>query len=186
MKKNKKIPFDKREYKTPYGYTFNLASTIWHLNKDVKVSVRWSSKLHKEVQNSFLHVLAFYAENYSAGYAQKINAYFRRLVYRMEIKEISCEALISYRAMLSEENEDLIGSLRKFFNTWHEMGYHGVSKDVTKLLNGWTLKGTVRGRPIAILDPKTGPLSDIEMAALIDKLLLKYAKGKISLADYAL
>jgi len=186
MKKNKDLAFRPKEFQSKNGYVFTLKDYIWKLNKDVEVSVAWSSILNPEVSESYLKVLAYYAENFSADHTKNMNIQFKRYINHTGSSEILRDPLISYRSSLEKNQEHYLGSLRGFIRKWHELGHPGVSENIIQLLKGWVLKGNEKGRAVALLDPNTGPLTDVEMSALIDNLLCKYVNGEISLADYAL
>ncbi|AOM42445.1 hypothetical protein [Xenorhabdus hominickii] len=65
-------------------------------------------------------------------------------------------------------------------------GYPGISKEVLDFLDGLRLRGLEKGKAIKSLDPEEGPLTEIEMSALIDAMMQAYVFGKINLSDYAL
>lgn len=186
MEKNKKLSFTPKEYQSQDGYDFRLKDPIWELNKDIGFNLTWASTLNLEVYEAYLSVLAYYAENYSADHTKNMSALFKRYIKQTGAVEILTDSLISYRSTLSKDQEHYLGSLRGFFRKWHELGYIGISKDVIELLKEWRLRGNEKGRAIALLDSKSGPLTDVEMSELLDGLLDKYINGALSLYDYAL
>lgn len=168
------------------SYEFCLDDPMWKLNKDIKVSVAWASALTPDIQDSFLNVLAYYAQNFSADHTYNINQRMKEYIKRTGDQAFLVDSMISYRSSLNKEQEHHLGVLKGFICKWHDLGYSGVGKKVIALLEGWRLKGNEKGRAVSLLDPETGPLTDIEMQALLDGLLSQYMSGKLSLNDYTL
>ena len=186
MKKNKRLVFRPKEYQSKDGYNFYLEDSAWRLNKDIELNLTWTSTLNLETYGAYLSVLAYYAENHSADHTKNMNVLFKRYIEQTDSRGILSDSLISYRSTLSKEQEHYLGALKGFLRKWHELGYPGISDEVIKLLKGWRLKGNEKGRAIALLDPNSGPFTDIEMSALLDGLLDKYMDAGLCLSDYAL
>lgn len=183
---NKRLAFRPKKYQSKDGYGFHLEDPLWRLNKDIELNLAWVSTLTPEVNESYLSVLAYYAENLSADHTKNMNILFKRYIEQMGAREILSDSLISYRSTLSKDKEHYLGAFRGFLRKWHELGYPGISDEVLELLKGWRLKGNEKGRAVALLDAKSGPLTDVEMSALLDGFLDKYMNGKLCLTDYAL
>lgn len=101
-------------------------------------------------------------------------------------KEISSQALISYRSTLNREHEWYLGSLRGFLKSWMKLGYAGINDDVKGLLDNWRLKGNIKGRAVQTLCPTEGPLSDFEFEALHQKLTEGFEANAINTEDFIL
>jgi len=168
------------------GREFSLHSPYWQLNKDVKMAVAWSKKLQLDVSESYLEVLAYYAENYSADHAYNMNGRSCSYFDATGDTGFNVDSLISYRASLDKTTEHHLGALRGFIRKWYELGYPGVGDEIVDLLRDWRLRGNEKGRAVSLMDEDVGPLTDIEMAAFLDGMLAGYMRGDISLSDYAL
>lgn len=168
------------------GYDFSLNDRYWELNKDVTVGVDWSAKLAPVVHRSYLEVLAFYAEDYSADHTYNMNSRAKAFFKFAGDGQINVNSLISYRSTLDKSTEHYLGAFRGLIRKWYELGYPGVSEDVIDLLAGWRLKGNEKGRAVQMFDPIKGPLTDIEMQALTERLLQGYVQGDLKLYSYAL
>jgi len=186
MEKNKRLAFRSKEYQSKDGYDFRLEDPVWRLNKDIQLNLAWASTLTPEVNESYLRVLAYYAENFSADHTYNMNNRFKTYIEQTGDNKILVNSIISYRSTLSKGQEHYLGAFRGFLRKWNELGYPGISEEVIELLKGWRLRGNEKGRAIALLDAKSGPLTDVEMSALLDGLLDKYMNGEFSLYDYAL
>ncbi|MCS5515467.1 site-specific integrase [Pseudomonas qingdaonensis] len=92
------------------------------------------------------------------------------------------ESFISYRSQLGEDDW-MLSSIRSMLNKWSSLGYPGVPDDTLRLLKKWKIKGNRKGYAVQSMCPESGPLTDIEMDALISKLLEGYANDSVSLRD---
>lgn len=93
--------------------------------------------------------------------------------------------LINYRSMLSPATEWYLATIRGFLRSWHELGYPGISKEVNRLLDGWTLKGNRKGDAVKRMDPQEGPLTDNELTAFNEGAVRAYEKNLITIAELA-
>jgi integrase len=87
---------------------------------------------------------------------------------------------------LEKQREWRLGTLSGFLQRWHQLGYEGVAKDVIDLLRGWRIRGNAKGVAVQTLCPQKGPLSELEYAALRQRLVDAFEVGKLSLADLVL
>lgn len=169
------------------GYSFMLHETMWRLDKNNNVSVgTLHDLLETEVLSGFLHTLSFYARNWSAGYTKRIFWCFLEMIRTTKATFIDDIMLINYRSSLSAAHEHELAIVSTFLRQWHRLGYPGVSKDVVRLLNGWTLKGGRKGDVVKRMDPKEGPLTDNELLAFNDGAVRAYERNLISLTDLAI
>ncbi|QSB39181.1 hypothetical protein JTY93_23870 [Pseudomonas hygromyciniae] len=81
----------------------------------------------------------------------------------------------------------LIGSsaLACIHRTWVSLGYPGASADTLKMMEGWRIKGNEKGYAVQSMCPENGPLTDIEMEAIVSGVLDCYAIGKLDLDKLA-
>jgi len=174
------------------GFDFDASSRIWKISRDNKIYLSWIDKfLSDGIRENFLNVLKHYVQKYSPGHASNLSDRFRelsRITHNINgvIDYISSNDLINYRATLDREHEWYLGSLRGFLKTWIDLGYSGIDKEVSNLLDGWRIKGNIKGRAVQCLSPTDGPLSDIEFSALHQTLTDAFEEGKIELESLCL
>lgn len=169
------------------GYSFFLNDEKWSLDKNNSVNVEQVAGLLIEpAKTGFLKALAFYASNLSAAHTQNIATYMAHMLTLTKAVEISDIVLINYRAMLNPNAEYYLGTIRGFLRRWYGLGYPGVSKDVIRLLDGWTLKGNRKGDAVKRLDPEEGPLTDLELQAFNEGVVQAFERNLISLPELAM
>lgn len=174
-------------YQSKSGHWFDESEKRWRLDKNIIVNVGLVCDLLDEVpKRGFIKTLSHYARSMSAHHAMNMNSRLRALLRETNARKIEVSMLINYRAGLLRDTEHHLGSLRGFLLKWHELGYPGVDEDVVDLLNGWTLKGNIKGDAVKRLDPNEGPLSDNELLAFNEGVVRSYEQKKISLGEMAL
>lgn len=174
------------QVKSKAGYLFFPADDYWLLDKNVKIPIgSILGHLEGEAEASCLKVLVTYAATHSSSHVQ--NIFFRFLHYLRSVKSknITPNNLINYRSTLENGSEWYLGTIRGFLRKWHELGYAGISDEVVELLDGWTIKGNVKGDVIKRLDPVKGPLSDMELQGFNEGAVQAFECGNISLTDMA-
>lgn len=170
------------------GYEVEFNKPSWKLSKDVSVPVSNAAEfLDDRMYDAYREVLAFYAKGNSPHYVECLN---RQCVYYLRAvggqQQFSVESLISYRALLGKKGEPGLAVLRAFIRKWAALGYDGIPADAVRLLDKWTLSGGERGNPIRSMCPERGPLTDIEMDALITATLEAYEDKYLSLFEISL
>lgn len=168
------------------GRAFNINDDSWKLNKNVVVVVKWISKLKPIVASSLKIVLARFAEEYAAETVRGLNDQARQYFNLTGDCEFLVDSLISYRSSLSRDEEQKLSKIRILVRNWTKWGYPGVSQEAFEFLDSLRLKGLEKGKAIKRLDPEEGPLTEIEMSALIDAMLQAYTSNKITISDYTL
>lgn len=174
------------------GFDFDISSRIWKISRDNTIYLSWIDKfLSEDLRENFINVLKHYVQKYSAGHASNLSDRFRELSRFTHsvcgvIDKISSNNLINYRASLDREHEWYLGSLRGFLKTWIDLGYSSIDSEVPDLLDGWRIKGNIKGRAVQCLSPTDGPLSDIEFSALHQALTDAFEEGKIELESLCL
>ncbi|WP_446496224.1 hypothetical protein [Escherichia coli] len=81
---------------------------------------------------------------------------FQHMLRETDAREITDTVLINYRSMLSPATEWYLATIRGFLRSRHELGYPGISKEVNRLLDGWTLKGNRKGMRLSAWILKRG------------------------------
>lgn len=170
------------------GYEVKLWQPSWALSKDVTVRVdRVAKYLNGEMCASCRHVLAFYAKGNSPHYVEALNEVFvKYLKSTKPLAPFSVESIISYRSFLGKKGEPELATLRTFIRKWHSLGYDGVPIDTIRLLKTWSLSGGPKGRPILSMCPESGPLTDIEMDAVITASMQAFGAGKLSIYEVSM
>lgn len=175
------------------GYVFEPTNRIWKICREYSINLGWIDELlENELIKSFLKVLAHYAQKYSASHTNNQCMRFQHFAKEyaqsngQRLSIVSAEVLISYRSTLDREHEWYLGSLRGFLKCWVELGYIGVHEDVPNLLDGWRLKGNIKGRAVQTLCPIEGPLSDLEFEALHQGLIDAFEINALNIEDFVL
>ncbi|MEJ1355673.1 MAG: site-specific integrase [Candidatus Sedimenticola sp. (ex Thyasira tokunagai)] len=185
MNKLSERAIEKVTYLSRDDREFDIDSDSWRLNKNVRVAVKWMSKLNSDVASSLKKVMARCAEEYAAETAKSLNDEVRRYFNITGDRLFKIESLISYRARLSRDEEQKLAKIRMLIRNWSDWGYPGITQEVIDLLDGWRLKGIEKGKAVKSLDTREGPLTEIEMNGLVDAMLKAYVSAQIDLADYA-
>ncbi|URQ90867.1 site-specific integrase [Pseudoalteromonas sp. SCSIO 43101] len=168
------------------GYSFDINSNKWHLNKDVVIRFQADVlELDPITQNGFRESLARYAEEASASHTLNMYMRFQRMVRDTRCKTIDEYVIRNWRAMLDNEHEWYLGALRGFLISWYDYGYKGISSEVVKVLEGMTLSGNQKGIAIANRCPYTGALTQHEQIAVANELIRMFSEDQISLACYS-
>ncbi len=174
------------------GYPFEPTASHWKLSRDKTISLQWvSGVLSGTLAESLVKVLTHYAIIYSADHTSNLRDRFRTFAFWMHnqkglVDRITSSDLISYRHTLDRKHEWYLGSISGFLKVWAELGLPGVDADVPSLLEGWRLKGNVKGLAVQTKCPDKGALTDLEYEALQERLLEGFERDEIDLADYML
>lgn len=167
------------------GYRVESNDERWKLNKDIVIPISvLADFFSNDMYLSFCSVLAFYAKTGSASHA--LNIYSRSKHYLESSAgqpPFSVESLISYRSTLDAKTEWYLGGLRGFIKKWAELGYAGISDESLVLLSKWTLKGNEKGYAVQSMCPESGPLTDIEMEAVIAAVISAYSLNRLDITD---
>ncbi|MQU21573.1 hypothetical protein GHO35_10475 [Pseudomonas helleri] len=170
------------------GYEVDFNAPSWKLSKDVSVPVSNASKfLNDQMYVSYREVLAFYAKGNSPEYVESLS--YRSVHYFHAMNTLllfSVESLISYRALLGRKGEPGLAVLRTLIRKWASLGYDGIPPETIRLLDKWTLSGGDRGNPVRSMCPDRGPLTDIEMDAVLTGAIDAYEAGQLSLSVMSL
>lgn len=167
------------------GYTFDVRTDHWKLNKDVTVALGRASELPEPVQSGFRATLQRYAEEASAAHVYNMAARFDEFLRDTGSVQLEVAGLLNWRAMLGHSREYHLGALKGFLLAWHDYGFPGVSDDVADLLNGWRIKGNDKGVAVITASPEAGPYTDIEVQGLLDWANSAVSRHEIPFSDYA-
>jgi integrase len=167
------------------GYTFDVRTSHWRLNKDVVISLGMAAELPEPTQTGFREALRRYAEDYSARHAENMASRFNRYLRDTHAQDVSVEGLLNWRVVLGDQNQWHLGALKGFLLAWRRYGFPGVSYEVADLLNGWRLKGNDKGTAVITSDPETGSLTDVEVHGLLDWANAALSRREIAFSNYA-
>lgn len=167
------------------GYEFDASADQWRLNKDVLISLGIVSSLVPEALQGFRSTLKRYAEEMSAMHTYNMAERFKRFMRDTGASQVSVNDLINWRATLGPDEQWQLGGLKGFLLAWHDYGFEGVPEEVPGLLEGWRIQGNEKGAAVAGGCPETGPLTDVEMATLLDWANLAIVRKDIAFGDYA-
>jgi len=178
------VPYERTKFISKDGRVVDINSNHWTLSKDVGLFVdtlpQW---LGIDFRRTFKQVLAIYGETCSA---QHTLGMYRRFKFYFESTQnlplFSPESMISHRSQL-EGREWHLSSMRAFIRTWISQGYLGASVETLKMMEAWRIKGNEKGYAVQSMCPESGPLTDIEMEAIVSRVLDCYATGKLDLTD---
>src|SRR5690606_2484902 len=167
------------------GYTFDPSDEYWQLNKDVTISLVLPRAIDPVSEAGFRATLQRYAEEASARHTRNMQTRFKRYLRDTGASRVTPSELLNWRVSLEAELEWQLGGLKGFLLAWHDYGVNGVSVEVVELLDGWTIRGNERGSAVSNGCPETGPLTDLEMSALLDWANAAVVKGGVLFEDYA-
>jgi integrase len=167
------------------GYNFDPACSYWKLSKDVIIRFGRAADLSEPTLGGFRATLRRYAEEMSPHHTYNMAEKFKRFLRDTGASLVTSAHLLNWRAKLGESDESDLGGLKGFLLAWHDYGFPGVPDEAAKLLEGWRIKGNEKGAAVASGCPDTGPLSDLEVAALLDWANVAVASRRIEFAAYA-
>jgi hypothetical protein len=168
------------------GYSFDVNSDTWILNKDITISFQSDVLgLEEETLSGFRKSLARYAEEVSASHTSNMYLRFQRMIRDTGCKTLTEHVVRNWRAMLDDEHEWYLGSLRGFLISWYDYGYKGLNSQIVKVLEGMRLAGNKKGVAIANRCPYTGALTQNEQIAVANELIRLFANEQISLECYS-
>lgn len=167
------------------GHTFDPDSDTWKLSKDISVAMSvLLDEAGDNLKESIKKVMAYYAQNYSAGQVKSFSVALLHYFRNGSSVEISDVALLNYRGT-SQNSLTNISRLRPFFRRWYKLGCKGVSREVVDMLDSWRIPGGARGEAVKRLDPREGPLSDLELEAFNEGAVAAFERDEIDVEKLA-
>lgn len=169
------------------NYEFDVYQDVWKLNVDYSLNFELlvPLKLAPKFESNFRLMLANYASEFSAGYVQAIYLYMRYL-FAAGVKEVIREEhIINFRATLDKTTEWKLGQIRAFILDWHDREIAGIDKKVVQLLTSIKLKGTEKGKAVALGCPYSGAYSFEEQIAFIGWYVDAFTSELIALGAYS-
>ncbi|MBP8116426.1 MAG: tyrosine-type recombinase/integrase [Nitrospira sp.] len=184
FQKNKWTP---QQRTSTAGYVFNEADDRWVLDKDSKLNVKAVADLIDEnLVPGYIATLSHFATNHSGDHAQSLNYHLKKYLSATGKSSFDSEGLINFRSSLPPHQDYYAAKVRIFLSQWNVLGYHGVSDSLMSLLNGWRIKGNIKGDAVKRRDPSKGPLTDNELAAFNESAARGFEMGQLSIAEIAM
>lgn len=174
--------YERASFLSKDGYEVEVYSSKWRLSKDIRIHFgTLPAWLDGDLKRTFKQVLAIYGETCSAQYTMLLYHRFKSYFEATHsLPLFSPESMISYRSQIADTEWEL-SPMRAFIRTWVSLGYPGASADTLKMMEGWRIKGSEKGYAVQSMCPENGPLTDIEMEAIVSGVLDCYAIGKLDL-----
>ncbi|MBE3672436.1 site-specific integrase [Pseudoalteromonas distincta] len=168
------------------GYTFDIASDKWVLNKDISITFQSEIlSIEEKLLNGFRSTLGRYAEDLSAHHTSNMYFQFQRMVRSTDLKELSVTTILNWKASLSKDHEWYLGALKGFLISWHDFGYYGVTSEIVELLESLTITGNLKGESVLNRCPYTGAYTENEVLAINQELNDLWRNETISFDCYA-
>lgn len=170
-----------------HNYQFDVFQDFWKLNADYTINLNLlaPSSLDPKFETSFRLVLADYAAEFSPGYVTSIYLNIRHLFGFGVKSKIEEKHIINFKSTLDATKEWKLGQIRSFILDWFDKEIPGVDQKAVQLLNSIRLKGSVKGKAVAIGCPYSGAYTFEEQHAFIDWYVNAFTSGLISLTAYA-
>ncbi|BCS42441.1 MULTISPECIES: site-specific integrase [Pseudomonas syringae group genomosp. 2] len=174
--------YERTSFVSKDGHEVDVYASHWRLSKDIGFFLNTlPTWLDDDFKRTFKQVLSIYGETCSAQYTMALYRRFRSYFEATHALPLfSPESMISYRSQIADAEWEL-SSMRAFIRTWVSLGYPGASADTLKMMEGWRIKGNEKGYAVQSMCPENGPLTDIEMEAIVSGVLDCYAEGRIDL-----
>lgn len=184
-KRNAALP----EYaRTRSGIAYSPLASEWAFrdgNNGISMNFNLVPELAKPLIHGLKLTLMWYLGNRAPSTANStFDGFLSMLKYLAEDKikpivQITAEDILSFK-MTSQLFEHALAKLRGFMRQWVKLGAPGIGKDVVTLLDQLKLKQSPIGVAVATLNPREGPLTDLEFESIQCALTDAYAEGKIS------
>ena len=183
------VPFGRAlepEWRTSkMGYKFDSNSDIWQLDGSTRINLGRMRGLEDTTKAGLRRTLCRYAEELSAAATENSFTKFNMYCDQAGARVVNVQGLSKWRSLLTNENEWWMGALKGFLFAWNEWGFPGVDSDVVKYLKELSLRGNVKGKAVKRACPYSGPLTQIELGALLEWASNAFIENVIDLTQYA-
>jgi integrase len=128
--------------------------------------------------------LLWYAQHKSTRHLMNMHARFSHfLEFRATCVdvpyEITATDVLNYKASLAKSHLWYLTSLAGFLRKWSRLGYPGIREEAVGLLGSMRLPGNQKGAAVITMDPRVGPLTNVEVEAIQDAINDAYGSGKL-------
>ena len=167
------------------GYKFDREADIWQIDGSMTINLGRMRDLDNKTQDGLRNALCRYAEELSSSSTDLAFSYFNMYCDQTSARSVTVTNLTNWRASLDSENEYKLGALKGFLLAWNEWGFSGVGNDVVEYLEELSLRGNAKGKAVKRACPYSGPLTQLEMGALLEWASNAFVKDVINLTQYA-
>lgn len=184
-KKSVNLPRESNLRISKMGYEFDENEQLWQLDGSITINLGRMRNLEDTTREGLRKSLCRYAEELASESTDRVFANFNMYCDYSGEQSVNLGGLSKWRASLTGEAEQSLGSLKAFLLAWNEWGFPGVDDEVVKYLEEQTLKGNVKGKAVKKACPYSGPLTQIEMGALLNWASNAFTVKTINLNQYA-
>ncbi|NVO05036.1 MAG: site-specific integrase [Rhodoferax sp.] len=167
------------------GYGFDLNSASWQLDGSTVINLDRMRELDSVTSIGLRKTLCRYAEELSGAATDNSFTKFNMYCDQTGSQSVTVSGLTKWRALLVKENEWWMGALKGFLIAWHEWGFPGVETEVVDYLEELSLRGNSKGKAVRRACPYSGPLTPIELQALIEWASNAFYEDVLDLTSYA-
>jgi len=179
-------------YSTRYskaGYAFNLNEDVWVLDKNRTINWRLvNQEIDKVVYEGFKLTIARLAEEVSSHHTFNCWNYTKTYLLSSDMYQeglITSKLILSLKAILNQENEYKLGTIRALLRCWLEWDFKGLEKGLENTLDRLILSGNIKGKAVLQNCPYTGPYTLTEQQFLLVWAGNAFNTGKLTLEEFA-
>lgn len=179
-----------KEWTTRSGVTYDATSDVWTFRDqvvDVFISFTYMNDKAPYLLQSAKKVAGWYLARYSSCHAMTVMESLRRMIYAVgeqSMTEIDETHVVSYAAIPETQKKGYLSHLAGLLKNWNSLGYPGVSDDAVKFMTSIRKKGVAKGEAVRTMDPMKGPMTRMEIEALLDALSDSFGNGEITVQQY--
>lgn len=178
--------------RTRTGVEFDASSDHWAYRDGThKVSINFQRlpNVTPELKHSLKRITLLLAETsaasgLSANYDSIVRLINAVAAQRSPVAHLEGLDYLNFHA--ADKIGRQTGHLRSILRKWHDLGITGLHSDMQNALMSVKLNTPPKGVAVATMDPKKGPLTDIEFEALLQALNEAYRTGNMSPAMFVL
>ncbi|WP_208279018.1 site-specific integrase [Massilia oculi] len=179
---------------TRAGSKYSPCSESWIFRDGTEnISLRFDllPQVSQQLMLGLKKTLMWYLANRSSKTAEGYFHEFIKLVRFVSrtqpgpVSQITGNNLLEYRNSAERVEFDL-AKIRGFLLRWTKLGSAGVESDVSTVLSKWRLRQSPVGVAVATLDPRKGPLTDLEFESILSALHHAYRENSVKLEDLLL
>jgi hypothetical protein len=189
LKENKDVLIGQRvkpDWRTSkMGYKFDLNDDVWQIDGSTKLNLGRMRDIDETTAHGLRKALGRYAEELSSSTVDNVFTCFNTYCDCTNEPNVSVSGLSRWRSSLTDETEYRLGTLKGFLIAWNEWGFSGVDDKVVDFLEELKLRGNQKGKAVSNSCPYSGPLTRIELGALLDWVSNAFINKVIDLTQYA-
>lgn len=179
---------------TRAGLEYSPSSKSWAFRDGVRnISLRFDllPPISNQLMLGLKKTLMWYLANRSSRTAEGHFHDFvklARFISRTQpgpVSRITRNNLLEYRNSTEKVEFDL-AKIRGFLVRWTKLGSAGIELEVATILSKWRLRQSPIGVAVATLDPRKGPLTDLEFESILSALHHAYRENSVKLEDLLL